>query len=38
MRSISYVVFAYSSVAHMGLVTLGLFSHTSQGLVAAVAC
>lgn len=27
---------AYSSVAHMGLVTLGLFSHTVQGLVAAV--
>ena len=29
-------IIAYSSVAHMGLVTLGLFSHTSQGLVAAV--
>ena len=27
---------AYSSVAHMGLVTLSLFSHTVQGLVAAV--
>ena len=29
-------IIAYSSVAHMGLVTLGLFSHTIQGLVAAV--
>jgi len=29
-------IIAYSSVAHMGLVTLGLFSHTSQGLVAAI--
>ena len=29
-------IIAYSSVAHMGLVTLGLFSHTVQGLVAAV--
>nr|YP_010133399.1 NADH dehydrogenase subunit 4 [Exaiptasia diaphana]CDG50907.1 NADH dehydrogenase subunit 4 [Exaiptasia diaphana]CDG50921.1 NADH dehydrogenase subunit 4 [Exaiptasia diaphana] len=27
---------AYSSVAHMGLVTLGLFTHTVEGLVAAV--
>ena len=27
---------AYSSVAHMGLVTLGFFSHTIQGLVAAI--
>ena len=27
---------AYSSVAHMGLVTLGVFSHTIQGLVAAI--
>nr|YP_009139591.1 NADH dehydrogenase subunit 4 [Platyzoanthus mussoides]AKF78613.1 NADH dehydrogenase subunit 4 [Platyzoanthus mussoides] len=27
---------AYSSVAHMGLVPLGLFSHTIEGLVAAV--
>nr|YP_009413537.1 NADH dehydrogenase subunit 4 [Zoanthus sansibaricus]ASM81635.1 NADH dehydrogenase subunit 4 [Zoanthus sansibaricus] len=27
---------AYSSVAHMGLVTLGLFTHTIEGLVAAV--
>ena len=27
---------AYSSVAHMGLVTLGIFSHTIQGLVAAI--
>ena len=26
----------YSSVAHMGLVTLGIFSHTIQGLVAAI--
>nr|QDH12158.1 NADH dehydrogenase subunit 4 [Halichondria sp. HK-2019] len=29
-------IIAYSSVAHMGLVTLGLFSHTAQGLVGAV--
>nr|CAD1874631.1 nad4 [Tethya wilhelma] len=29
-------IIAYSSVAHMGLVVLGLFSHTVQGLVAAV--
>lgn len=29
-------IIAYSSVAHMGLATLGLFSHTSQGLVAAI--
>ena len=29
-------IIAYSSVAHMGLVTLGLFSHTIQGLVAAI--
>lgn len=29
-------IIAYSSVAHMGLVTLGLFSHTVQGLVAAI--
>ena len=29
-------IIAYSSVAHMGLVTLGLFSQTVQGLVAAV--
>ena len=29
-------IVAYSSVAHMGLVTLGLFSQTVQGLVAAV--
>ncbi len=29
-------IIAYSSVAHMGLVTLGLFSHTVQGLVGAV--
>lgn len=29
-------IIAYSSVAHMGLVTLGLFSYTVQGLVAAV--
>lgn len=28
-------IIAYSSVAHMGLVTLGLFSNTVQGLVAA---
>ena len=27
---------AYSSVAHMGLVPLGLFTHTIEGLVAAV--
>nr|YP_778634.1 NADH dehydrogenase subunit 4 [Chrysopathes formosa]ABB90974.1 NADH dehydrogenase subunit 4 [Chrysopathes formosa] len=27
---------AYSSVAHMGLVTLGLFTHTIEGMVAAV--
>ncbi len=27
---------AYSSVAHMGLVTLGLFTHTVEGLVAAM--
>ncbi len=27
---------AYSSVAHMGLVTLGIFSHTIQGLAAAI--
>nr|YP_004123208.1 NADH dehydrogenase subunit 4 [Oscarella viridis]ADO51461.1 NADH dehydrogenase subunit 4 [Oscarella viridis] len=27
---------AYSSVAHMGLVTLGIFTHTIQGLVAAI--
>lgn len=29
-------IIAYSSVAHMGLVTLGIFSHTIQGLVASV--
>ena len=29
-------IVAYSSVAHMGLVTLSLFSQTVQGLVAAV--
>ena len=29
-------IIAYSSVAHMGLVTLSIFSHTVQGLVAAV--
>jgi len=29
-------IIAYSSVAHMGLVTLGLFSFSIQGLVAAV--
>ncbi len=29
-------IVAYSSVAHMGLVTLSLFSYTVQGLVAAV--
>ena len=29
-------IIAYSSVAHMGLVTLALFSHTTQGLVGAV--
>lgn len=29
-------IIAYSSVAHMGLVSLSLFSHTIQGLVAAV--
>lgn len=29
-------IIAYSSVAHMGLVTLGVFSHTLQGLVSAV--
>lgn len=29
-------IIAYSSVAHMGLVVLGLFSHTVQGLVAAI--
>nr|ATI10790.1 NADH dehydrogenase subunit 4 [Plenaster craigi] len=29
-------IIAYSSVAHMGLVTLSLFSHTIQGLIAAV--
>ena len=29
-------IVAYSSVAHMGLVTLSLFSHTVQSLVAAV--
>lgn len=29
-------IIAYSSVAHMGLVTLGLFSHTGSGLVGAV--
>jgi NADH-ubiquinone oxidoreductase chain 4 len=29
-------IIAYSSVAHMGLVTLGIFSHTIQGLVAAI--
>lgn len=28
-------IIAYSSVAHMGLVTLGIFSNTVQGLVAA---
>lgn len=28
-------IIAYSSVAHMGLVTLGIFSNTAQGLVAA---
>ena len=27
---------AYSSVAHMGFVTLSIFSHTIQGLVAAI--
>ena len=26
-------IIAYSSVAHMGLVVLGIFSHTVQGLV-----
>ena len=29
-------IVAYSSVAHMGLVTLSLFSHTVQGLVGAI--
>lgn len=29
-------IIAYSSVAHMGLVTLGIFSHTLQGWVSAV--
>ena len=29
-------IIAYSSVAHMGLVTLSLFSHTVQDLVAAI--
>lgn len=29
-------IIAYSSVAHMGLVTLSLFSHTVQGLVSAI--
>ena len=29
-------VIAYSSVAHMGLVTLGIFSHSTQGLIAAI--
>ena len=29
-------IIAYSSVAHMGLVVLGIFSHTVQGLVGAV--
>nr|YP_009158765.1 NADH dehydrogenase subunit 4 [Crella elegans]AKO90222.1 NADH dehydrogenase subunit 4 [Crella elegans] len=29
-------IIAYSSVAHMGIVTLGIFSHTIQGLVAAI--
>lgn len=29
-------IIAYSSVAHMGLVSLGLFSHTIQGLQAAI--
>lgn len=29
-------IIAYSSVAHMGLVTIGIFSHTMQGLVAAI--
>ena len=29
-------IIAYSSIAHMGLVTLGIFSHTIQGLMAAI--
>ena len=29
-------IIAYSSVAHMGLVTLGIFSHSTQGLIAAI--
>lgn len=29
-------IIAYSSVAHMGLVTLGIFSHTVIGIVAAI--
>ena len=29
-------IIAYSSVAHMGLVTLGIFTHTIQGLVSAI--
>ena len=29
-------IIVYSSVAHMGLVTLAIFSHTIQGLVAAI--
>jgi NADH-ubiquinone oxidoreductase chain 4 len=29
-------IIAYSSVAHMGLVTLGIFSHTLIGIVAAI--
>ena len=29
-------IIAYSSVAYMGLVTLGIFTHTIQGLVSAI--
>ncbi len=29
-------IIAYSSVAHMGLVTLGIFTHTMTGIVAAI--
>lgn len=29
-------IIAYSSIAHMGLVTLGIFSHSAQGLIAAI--
>nr|YP_004123488.1 NADH dehydrogenase subunit 4 [Halisarca harmelini]ADT81739.1 NADH dehydrogenase subunit 4 [Halisarca harmelini] len=29
-------IIAYSSIAHMGLVTLGIFSHTLYGLMAAI--